>query len=191
MHGLWFSTKFDRIVRRKFKRQLAIVSSINTHASTMDIHHISFNLYIQTWRYYYSLFVFTLRYNYSHSFPFQTNPITNMENSILSNNQNQSPLPNATTSLVLGILSLVFCVFYGIVGFVLGIIGLVLANKDRKLYQLNPELFTKSSYNNSNAGRTCSIIGVILSSIFLLFILGIIVFLGTNAEFLDAFKHLK
>jgi ABC-type phosphate transport system permease subunit len=114
-----------------------------------------------------------------------------MENSILSNNQNQSPLPNATTSLVLGILSLVFCMAYGIVGFVLGIIGLVLANKDRKLYQLNPELFTKSSYNNSNAGRTCSIIGLILSSIFLLFIIIAIIFLGTNAEFLDAFKHLK
>ncbi len=47
-------------------------------------------------------------------------------------------LPNATASLVLGIISIVGAFCYGIVGVICGIIGLVLANKDRKLYQAFP-----------------------------------------------------
>ena len=89
---------------------------------------------------------------------------------------NLPPLPNATASLVLGILSIVFCVTYGTIGIILGIIGLVLANKDRKLYQANPEAYSIDSYKNSNAGRTCAIIGLILSAIFFLFAIAIFVF---------------
>lgn len=72
------------------------------------------------------------------------------------------PLPNSTVSLVLGILSIVVC---GI-GFVLGIIGIVMANKDLSLYTNNPGVYSESSYNNSKTGRICSIIGIIVSSIF-------------------------
>lgn len=115
-----------------------------------------------------------------------------MENKELFSTQDgQMNLPNATTSLVLGILSLVFCMFYGFVGLVLGIIALVLANKDRKLYNINPSAYSKNSFNNSNAGRVCAIIGIILSAIFVLFILGFIVLIGTNTELLEAFKNIK
>ena len=38
-------------------------------------------------------------------------------------------LPNATTSLVLGILSIVTCLCYGVIGLPLGIIAVVLGNK--------------------------------------------------------------
>ncbi len=72
------------------------------------------------------------------------------------------PLPNATVSLVLGILSIVVCG----VGFVLGIIGVVMANKDLSLYANNPGVYSESSYNNSKTGRICSIIGIIVSSLF-------------------------
>jgi hypothetical protein len=89
---------------------------------------------------------------------------------------NQPPLPNATASLVLGILSIVFCVTYGTIGIILGIIGLVLANKDRKLYQSNPEAYSIDSYKNSNAGRTCSIIGLILSGVFFLIAIAVVIF---------------
>lgn len=93
------------------------------------------------------------------------------------NNRYQLPsLPNATASLVLGILSIIFCFTYGIVGCILGIIGLVLANKDRSLYRANPEAYNPDSYKNSSAGRTCAIIGLILSSLFMVFILAIILF---------------
>ncbi len=98
-----------------------------------------------------------------------------------------SNLPNATASLVLGIISIVGAFCYGIVGVVCGIIGLVLANKDRKLYQATPELYSSSSYSTLNAGRTCSIIGLILGSIF--FLLMIVYFLFFGALFFEAMRN--
>ncbi|MET0759364.1 MAG: CCC motif membrane protein [Flavobacterium sp.] len=78
-------------------------------------------------------------------------------------------LPNATAVLVLGILSILTCCCYGIIGLILGIIALVLAGKDMKLYRESPELY--SNYQNLNIGKILSIIGVVLSSItFLVFI---------------------
>ncbi len=94
----------------------------------------------------------------------------------------QQSLPNATAALVLGIISIVATVCYGI-GIVCGIIGLVLANKDRKLYQSAPELYSASSYSTSNAGRVCSIIGTILSGIYILIIIILLIFLGSLASY--------
>ena len=88
-------------------------------------------------------------------------------------------LPNATASLVLGIISIVFFLCYGVIGLVCGIIGLVLANKDRKLYKTYPEMYSPSSYSTSNAGRTCSIIGLVLSSIFILVIILELIVVGS------------
>lgn len=75
----------------------------------------------------------------------------------------QSELPNATAILVLGIVSIVMCWCYGVVGLVCGIIGLVLSNKAMELYRANPAQYTQASYKNMNAGRICSIIGLALS----------------------------
>lgn len=91
----------------------------------------------------------------------------------------QQPLPNATASLVLGIISIVGMFCYGIVGLVCGIIGLVLANKDKDLYELEPERYAATSYNSSNAGRICSIIGIVLSSLVLLFIIIYLIIVGS------------
>lgn len=96
-------------------------------------------------------------------------------------------LPNATAALVLGIISIVGAFCYGIVGIICGIIGLVLANKDRKLYQATPELYTASSYSSLNAGRTCSIIGLILGGLFLLIIIFYFIIFG--AFFMEAMRH--
>ncbi len=98
----------------------------------------------------------------------------------------QSSLSNATTSLVLGIISIVTSICYvsAIIGVICGTIGLVLGNKDRSAYQSTPELFTSSSYSQSNAGRTCSIIGIIMGSLWLLALIILLIFLGT-ANFND------
>ncbi len=90
-------------------------------------------------------------------------------------------LPNATTSLVLGILSIVIC---GI-GFILGIIGLVLANKDLALYRTNPGVYSESSLGNAKTGRTCSIIGIIVSS---LFVIGYIIYMIWIFSFITSMK---
>lgn len=94
----------------------------------------------------------------------------------------QPNLPNATTILVLGIISLVLC---GIIGLVCGIIALSLANKDMALYQNNPNAYSICSLNNLKAGKTCATIGIILSS--LVFIITIIYFIAIGS-FIALFK---
>ncbi len=108
---------------------------------------------------------------------------------VLNTNTQQETLPNATTALVLGILSLIFCFAYGVPGLILGIIGLVLANKDRALYNINPTAYSKNSYNNSNAGRVCSIIGICLSLVFILFVAAILIFGFALGGFENIIKH--
>jgi len=92
------------------------------------------------------------------------------QQNLLTPNFNQAPaLPNATTALVLGIISIVGAFCYG-VGIILGIIGLVLANKDKKLLEANPDVYSQGSVSNLKAGRICSIIGIIVGAVFLIII---------------------
>ena len=94
----------------------------------------------------------------------------NEQQNLLTPNFNQSPvLPNATAALVLGIISIVGAFCYGI-GIILGIIGLVLANKDKKLIDANPDTISQGSISNLRAGRICSIIGIVVGGIFLIVI---------------------
>lgn len=77
----------------------------------------------------------------------------------------QVPLPNGTATLVLGIVSIVGCFCYGVIGLVCGIIALVLYNRDKKLYAENPEMYTPGSYSNLKSGRICAIVGLSMSAI--------------------------
>ena len=72
-------------------------------------------------------------------------------------------LPNGTVVLVLGILSILTCCCYGVIGLTFGIIALVLAKKDLKLYQESPELYL--NYNNIKIGKFLGVIGIVLSGI--------------------------
>ena len=83
---------------------------------------------------------------------------------------NKKQLPNATTVMVLGIISIVSSFCYGFVGIICGIIAIVLAKKDLKLYRENPEEY--DGFNNLNTGRICGIIGLCIGSV--IFILAII-----------------
>ena len=90
----------------------------------------------------------------------------------LDSQQNFNPmmpvsLPNSSAVLVLGILSIVFCWCFGVIGLALGIIALVLAKNDNKLYFENPDRFSEASYKNMNAGRVCAIIGTSLSGFYI------------------------
>jgi M penetrans paralogue family 26 len=88
----------------------------------------------------------------------------------------QQNLPNSTIVLVLGILSIVFsCWYFSIVGVVLSIIALVLANRDLSLYYSNKSQYTLSSFNNVKAGRICALIGLVVAIIFFIFFVLILV----------------
>lgn len=92
----------------------------------------------------------------------------------------QKPLPNASVVLVLGITSIVLCWCHGIIGLIIAIVALVLANKDMALYNQNPKMYTPSSYNNVKSGRTIAIIGLVLAGVFLFFMIIGLLFLGLN-----------
>lgn len=91
----------------------------------------------------------------------------------------QQKLPNATIVLILGIVSIVGCCCYGLPGLICGIIGVVLYNKDKVLYQQKPQLY--SNFSNLNTGRILCIIGIIFSILFLLYIVFIISIVGLDS----------
>ena len=90
----------------------------------------------------------------------------------------QQPLPNSTIVLILGILSIVTCCCYGVIGLILGIVALVLGNKDKALYIAGIGAYTENSYKNLNAGRVCAIIGLILNLLVIVFFIVIVAMFG-------------
>jgi hypothetical protein len=80
--------------------------------------------------------------------------------------QTKQQLPNASATLVLGILSVITgC---SIIGLILGIIGLAISSKDKKMYDENPTAY--AGYGNLNAGRILSIIGIVLGGLIILYL---------------------
>lgn len=88
---------------------------------------------------------------------------------------NKQQLPNSTATLVLGICSLVFGCFF--VGIILGIIGLAISGKSKKLYLQNSNNY--NGYGALNAGRIMSIIGVVLGAITILYYIIVVIIIGT------------
>lgn len=93
--------------------------------------------------------------------------------------QNKQQLPNATATLVLGILSIVLCWTWGIVGIACAIIALVISKKSVALYNQAPDQY--EGYSNLKAGRIMSIIGLALSALYLIFVIIWVVILGAAA----------
>ena len=87
-------------------------------------------------------------------------------------------LPNATLILVFGIISIVTCCCYGVIGLPLGIVALVLAKKATALYATDPELYT--GFQNVKTGKILAIIGIILNAIFLISVIWMYVSLGAE-----------
>lgn len=88
----------------------------------------------------------------------------------------QQKLPNSTLVLVMGILSIIGCCFYGLPGLIFGIVAIIFGKKDKKLYLSNPDEYT--GIGNVNAGFIMGIIGVVLSVLYLALFLIIISMFG-------------
>jgi len=91
----------------------------------------------------------------------------------------QQKLPNGTLILVFGILSIVTCCCYGVLGLIFGVIAMVMAGKATNLYKQNPEMYT--DYGNVKTGKILAIIGIILSALYLLFCIWAISEFGLEA----------
>lgn len=93
-------------------------------------------------------------------------------------------LPNATATLVLGICSIVMgCVY---VGLILGIVGLAISAAGNRLYRSAPDEW--SGYGMLNAGRILSIIGIVFSSIWIIWVVIVALFIGAAAT-MGAFPY--
>ena len=71
-------------------------------------------------------------------------------------------LPNSTLILIFGILSIIGCCCYGVLGIIFGIIALVMAKRATEIYNAEPELYT--GYQNVKTGKILAIIGLVLSA---------------------------
>ncbi|MFD1096206.1 CCC motif membrane protein [Salegentibacter chungangensis] len=85
-------------------------------------------------------------------------------------------LHNSTLILVFGILSILGCCFYGVLGIIFGIITLVMARRASRVYYTNPDIYT--GYNNVKTGRILAIIGIVLSIIFFIFTIAAFIIYG-------------
>ncbi len=92
------------------------------------------------------------------------------------NGNRQTPLPESTAVLVLGILSIIGSFCYGIPGLILSIIALALSSKPGRLYNQDPHRYTASSHSNMKAGKICAIIGLSISILFILIMVIAIIF---------------
>ena len=75
----------------------------------------------------------------------------------------RTQLPTSTIILIFGILSIIGCCCYGVLGVIFGIIALVMAKRATEIYNADPELYT--GFENVKTGRILAIIGLVLSSL--------------------------
>ncbi len=89
-----------------------------------------------------------------------------------TSNQQKQP-PKAVAALVLGICSIVFGCYVGII---LGIIGLVLSKKGYAAYNEAPEQYAGDGM--LKAGKITSIIGIIIGIIYILYFVILYIYMG-------------
>lgn len=90
----------------------------------------------------------------------------------------QQKLPNATLILVFGIISIVTCCCYGVLGLIFGIIALVMAKKATQTYMEAPEQY--SGFQNVKTGKILAYIGIALNVIYLVWTIYLFTTLGTE-----------
>lgn len=96
-------------------------------------------------------------------------------------------LPNAKSSLIYGIVSIVTaCCCFGLPGLIFGIIGLNKSKSAQALYNENPDLY--EGEGNANTGKITSIIGIVLGVIFVLQ-MAYSIFSGNTQEQIELIKE--
>lgn len=87
-------------------------------------------------------------------------------------------LPYATAVLVLGISSIALCCCYGVPGILTGTIALYLYRKEKKVYENDKENY--KNFDSLKTGRALSIVGIIMSSLYILYLLFAISLVGQS-----------
>jgi len=97
-----------------------------------------------------------------------------MEDLLDSNTTHNKPLvqerlPNSGGIIAMGIISIVLA---GLIGIILSIIVLSTTSRQVEAYRQDPSRYDESSYKQLNAGRICAIIGLCISGLAILIIIG-------------------
>ena len=108
-------------------------------------------------------------------------PGVNKTNPTVGFSGQQKTIPNANAVLVLGIISIVGCIFAGIPGLVCGIIALVMYKKVKATYESDRPTY-ENSFKNAKAGFVCAIIGTILSALYFLYFIFAFIFVASVAS---------
>lgn len=89
----------------------------------------------------------------------------------------QQKLPNATISLILGIISFIACCFsWGIGGVLLSGIALFLTKKDKNTYDENPDNY--DNYGQVKTAKIIALIGLILAVLYLIMVIVLLITFG-------------
>lgn len=76
------------------------------------------------------------------------------------------PIPHCKFILTLGILSIfTSCCSNGVLGLLLSVIAIIMANKSQKEYNNNSDIYDENTLGKIKTGRTCAIIGLIMGVI--------------------------
>jgi hypothetical protein len=94
----------------------------------------------------------------------------------------QSMLPHSIAVLITGISSIQLAFIYGIPGLACSIVALILGNKSGSYILQNPGLYTEGSLKMYRAGRTCAIIGLILSIVMIFAFIFLFYYLFTSTS---------
>lgn len=100
-------------------------------------------------------------------------------------------LNNDSGVLVLGLFSIFFCCFMGVPGLMSGIAALVLGNRARREFREQPEIYDPESLSQVNTGRVCGIIGLVLSSLVLLYFAASFMMVFTNPELMEQIRQMQ
>jgi hypothetical protein len=92
--------------------------------------------------------------------------------------ENQTP-SNGIAALVLGILSILTCICYGVIGLPLGIIAFFLGRGAEREFRNNQDIYI--SAGNATAGKILGIIGIVLNIIMILMIVWVFNEIGWDA----------
>jgi hypothetical protein len=87
-----------------------------------------------------------------------------------------TPLPDASTVLVLGILAILGSFCYGIFGLILGVVALGVSGRPARLLRESPNSYSVGSISNFKAGKVCAIVGLCISGVYIFALLGILLF---------------
>ncbi|MDT0650618.1 CCC motif membrane protein [Autumnicola edwardsiae] len=85
-------------------------------------------------------------------------------------------LPNSTLVLIFGILSIVGCCCYGVLGAIFGILAIVMAKRAQQVYETDPDLYT--GYQNVKTGKILGIIGLVVSVLYIVLIVVMLIIYG-------------